>query len=339
MLARGKRPLAIFSLALLVIVVLGVWAVGLVGSQPRAIHAASGTPDLGVHAGQTRHATGVRGAGIKSGSSPLQYNGGPVMVSKSRTYAIFWEPATLQDGTATHVSATYNKLIRRYFNDVGGQGLYNNNTQYYQIAGGTTSHIKNASSLASYYIDKSAYPASGCVDVSAPHGCLTDAQIQAEVTKVMGIKGWTGGLQHIFFVFTSYGEGSCFDSTNTQCAFSLYCAYHGEFTSGSTPILYANMPYTGTSLQACGVSTSPNGDQDADSTINVTSHEHMETVTDPELNAWYDSAGNEIGDKCAWNFGSVTLDGGLANQVWNSHFYILQQEWDNATSSCVQSGP
>jgi hypothetical protein len=62
------------------------------------------------------------------------------------------------------------------------------------------------------------------------------------------------------------------------------------------------------------------------------------SVTDPNLNAWYDSAGAENGDKCAWNFGTLDEDGGMANQQWNGHFYVLQQEWDNAVSGCVQQG-
>lgn len=36
---------------------------------------------------------------------------------------------------------------------------------------------------------------------------------------------------------------------------------------------------------------------------NVTSHEQMESATDPLLNAWLDSQGQEIGDKCNFTFG------------------------------------
>ena len=70
------------------------------------------------------------------------------------------------------------------------------------------------------------------------------------------------------------------------------------------------------------------------------SHEITEATTDPELNAWYDTAnGEEIGDLCAWNFGTPTWDGGLANQKWNAHFYDLQLEYNNHTASCVRLGP
>ena len=88
-------------------------------------------------------------------------------------------------------------------------------------------------------------------------------------------------------------------------------------------------------LNGCGVSDSPNNDIDADSTINVLSHEQMEAVTDPLLNAWYDVLGNEIGDKCAWNFGTINLDANLANAQLHNNFYLVQQERSNADSGCV----
>ena len=283
-----------------------------------------------------RHLFKARGIGSNSRSdsaNALLYNGGPVMNS-SVTYAIFWEPTTLQDGTGTQVSTTYNSLLQNYFGDIGGSGVYNVNTQYYD----STGHIANNSTFGGSWIDTSAYPTSQCTDSATPQNCLTDAQIQTEVASAMTANNWTSGPTHMFFVFTSSGEGSCFDSGSSACAFTQYCAYHSFFSdSNNQPIIYANMPYTGTNLDACGVTTSPNNDFAADSTINVTSHEHMEAVTDPQLNAWYDAQGNENGDKCAWNFGTPSLDNGNANVQWNSHFYLVQQEWSNASSGCTLS--
>jgi len=263
----------------------------------------------------------------------LTYNGGPVMHS-SVTYAIFWEPPTLQDGSSTQVSSTYNSILQNYFGDIGGSGVYAIATQYHD----TTGTIANNSTFGGAWTDTSAYPASQCSDSATPQDCMTDAQIQDEVTKALAANNWTSGRTHMFFVFTSTNEGSCFDSGSSSCAFTQYCAYHSFYSDNNNqPIIYANMPYTGTNLSACGVSSSPNNDFDADSTINVTSHEHMEAVTDPQLNAWYDSQGNEIGDKCAWNFGVLTLDNNAANVQWNSHFYLVQQEWSNAISGCALS--
>lgn len=264
-----------------------------------------------------------------NGTGLLLYYGGPTMQSTSTNYTIFWEPPALQDGTATHVSPTYNSLIEQYFNDVGGSGLYNNNTQYYD----TTGHIVNNSTLGGVWIDTSSYPPSGCADTYTPHGCLNDGQLRAEVVNAMAVNGWSGGTNHAFFVFTAWGEGSC----HGDCAFSNFCAFHNYFISNGSPVTYANLPYMGTDLPNCGTKTSPNNDFDADSTINYLSHEHMEIVTDPLLNAWHDLNGNETGDRCGARFGLINLDGGLANEQWNGHYYIVQEEWSNATAGCVQS--
>jgi hypothetical protein len=100
---------------------------------------------------------------------------------------------------------------------------------------------------------------------------------------------------------------------------------------------YANMPYV-ENVSGCDAGYHPNGLGDA--TINVTSHEHNETITDPNGNAWFDRAGYENGDKCAWYFGSQigSTSYGQYNQLINGHPYELQEEYSNATRSCVLTG-
>jgi len=70
-------------------------------------------------------------------------------------------------------------------------------------------------------------------------------------------------------------------------------------------LIYANMPYADQNKAgaACDIQPHPNGNQ-ADATINVASHEHIESVTDPYGTGWYDANGYEIADLCAWTFGS-----------------------------------
>src|SRR4029077_16158279 len=99
--------------------------------------------------------------------------------------------------------------------------------------------------------------------------------------------------------------------------------------------IYANQPYA--KHAGCDEGQYPNGN-DSDPTINVVSHEHNEAITDPKLNAWYDAQGQEIGDKCAWTFGSVSgPNGGEYNQTINNHHYFLQEEWSNNGSACLQT--
>ena len=64
----------------------------------------------------------------------------------------------------------------------------------------------------------------------------------------------------------------------------------------------------------------------------------MEAATDPFGNAWFaGSLSGEIGDLCNFVFGTRDANGG--DVVWNSHEYIVQEEWDNKASGCVISGP
>jgi len=280
----------------------------------------------------------------------LTYHGGPVMTT-AVTYAIFWTPPTLQNGAASGLSAAYENIITNFLSLYPGHSIANNNTQYYSTSSSGffhfTSYITNTGSFAASYVDTTPYPASACSDPVTPSNCLSDAQIQAEVSKVMASQGWTGGLNHIFFVYTGSGEGSC---SSSGCAYTDYCGYHGYFNSGTTPVLYANMPYAAAGY--CQAGSSPNGALDGDSAANITSHELTEAMTDPELNAWYSASGSEIGDLCAWNYGTNTWDGGLANESWPvslSSLYLighppvynfeLQMEYNNHTASCVQVGP
>ncbi|HLH63420.1 MAG TPA: PQQ-binding-like beta-propeller repeat protein [Ktedonobacteraceae bacterium] len=264
---------------------------------------------------------------------PVQYHGGPVM-RQTITYAIFWEPPTLQDGTPARVSNRYNRLLMGYFNDVGGTELYDNNTQYYDNSG----HIVNSSAFGAAWVDTSPYPPSGCSYLAMPANCLNDAQIQAEVARAMDVNGWAAGLNHIFYVYTARKEGSCLDSSSKSCAFTNYCAYHSTFSIDGQTVIYANIPYAGTDLAACGVPYAPNGSLDSDSAINITSHEQMEAVTDPQLNAWYNAEGEEIGDICAWNFNDLRLNHNTANVDWQNHFYIVQREWSNVFGQCILRG-
>ncbi|HLZ08578.1 MAG TPA: hypothetical protein VKT80_08330, partial [Chloroflexota bacterium] len=136
---------------------------------------------------------------------------------------------------------------------------------------------------------------------------------------------------------TAKGIGSCF--SGSECAFTVYCAYHSWMGGGTTATLYANMPYADTSPAGCDAGQHPNNN-DADATLNVTSHEHNETITDEQASAWFDSAGFENGDKCNFTFG--TLHGTTPGRLWtnkiNGHHYFIQEEWSNATSRCVQKG-
>ncbi len=262
-------------------------------------------------------------------TSNLSYHNGPVMRTNT-VYAIYWIPSGFR------VSANYQSLINGFFQNVAADNgkttnVYYSDTQYYD----TTGSIAYNSTLGGAWLDTSAYPANGCTD-SYTSVCLSDAQLQTEVSRAISANGWTAGPTHMFFVFTPQNVGSC---SGSSCAYSQFCAYHGWFGSGSTVTLYANQPYAMWVPSACDSGQHPNGD-DADATINVVSHEHNEGITDEQGSAWYDRRGYENGDKCAWNFGTSlgSTTYGQYNQVIGTGKYYLQQEWSNYSSKCVLTG-
>jgi hypothetical protein len=266
---------------------------------------------------------------LSARTSNLTYHNGPVMHTNA-TYAIYWIPSGYS------VQSGYQSVINGYFSNVAAASGQSSNvywagTQYYDGSG----NITYSSSFKGAINDTDSFPASGCSD-SDTSVCLTDAQLQTEIAHVITANGLPTGLGTEYFLFTPKNVGSC---SGTACAFTYFCAYHSNGTVNGQTFLYANMPYAAFVPSACSSGQSPNGN-DADATINVTSHEHNETITDPLGTAWYDRSGNEDGDKCAWNFGSPLggSSGAEYNQVINGAHYYLQQEWSNHSSGCVLKG-
>jgi hypothetical protein len=277
-----------------------------------------------------------------TGSGPLEYHGGPVMHTNT-THAIYWGT------TGPLLTAAYQSLITGYLQNVGlASGAPNNvyavDTQYYDGSG----HIQYASSYAGSYVDSTTPIPDHCSSAYAGtritvHGCITDADVQAEVARVAAAQGWTPGPASMFLVFTPKDVGSCFDLVHHACAYSEYCAYHSNFVdSQSRDVIYSDEPHPDTSDPTginspgiCDRGQHPNGDV-ADAAINLASHEHIEAITDPNGDAWSDSSGNEIADKCAWMFGKPLGTTGLGNynqSIATGHYYV-QQEWSNADGGC-----
>lgn len=282
----------------------------------------------------------AKSASHTSGGSNLSYHNGPVMLSNT-VYTIYWEPGA----AGTSMVSGYQSVIDGFFSNVAAAGAATSTSNVYAIDtqyGNSTTKISYSWNFGGSFVDTSSLPANACSDSVTKSYCLSDAQIQAEIQKDLATSGWSSGSlpaaspTNLFMMLTPQNVGSC--TSSSSCAFTQYCAYHGYFGSGTQTVYYANMPYAGTDPSACGTGQSPNTNPDADSEINILSHEHNEAITDEHLSAWYDRRGYEIGDKCAWNFGSslgTTTSGAEYNQVINGNPYYLQQEWSNQSSGCA----
>ncbi len=293
-----------------------------------------------VHFFLTPHAYRMAGSPSdeRQGSPPLVDHGGPIM-HKEVSYAIFWDPSQLQDGTPTQgINRKYKKLISKYFGNTNGSALFHNNVQYT-----SQGSVPKRTAFAQAWVDTTPFPTGHCSYSDVGSNCVTDADIQARVVADAAAHGISSSTSDMFFVFTPENEGSCFDSGCSAPAYEYYCAYHGNIPNAGGNLIYANMPFpTVKSGNNCyyapgGKQQFPSGDVNADAVLNVTSHEQIEAITDPLLNAWYDAAGYEIGDECAWDFGSTLADGGDVDL--NGQPYGLQKEASNASQNCVLAGP
>jgi hypothetical protein len=131
---------------------------------------------------------------------------------------------------------------------------------------------------------------------------ISDSQIRNFIAGLFNSGQVTASDNIIYGVYLPSGMKVTM-SGGASC--STVCGYHGHFNYGGRDIRYAVFPYLNCS--ACSLSNLTVADM---MTI-VASHEIREAVTDPMLNAWYDQAGYEADDKCAWHNLYRMTDGGF----------------------------
>jgi hypothetical protein len=268
----------------------------------------------------------------------VDYNGGPVMPSNTN-YAVYWRPSG-----APAYPADYQPGLNRYFEDLahdsgGTQNVDSVSAQYNDTAGDFALY---SSQFGGALIDTDPYPANGCKQAPI---CLTDAQLQTELKSFVKAHGLPHDLSHEYFLLTPPGVEDCFTAGGAECSAGsnrpVYCAYHGNIPLAEGEIIYSNDPYVTENL-GCDDGNHPNGSTSDGALEGGLSHEHNESITDPEPNnAWTDIGAEtgEIGDKCSESTGTAlgtAANGATYNQVLNGHFYWYQQEWSNQTKRCLQ---
>jgi hypothetical protein len=338
-----------------------------------------------------------------------------------KAYAIYWDPTASYFGD-------WQEEINKFFQAVGADteslgDVFAVDTQY------TDKTNKPAAGKFTFfgaYTDTHKYPAAACVDPAplslGAKTCLTDSQIQEELTSFIAQHSLQKGMGAIFYLLTPPGVTVCLDKAATSCSDyeatpesyeKSFCSYHSDINPGglstgdANTVLYAAIPWTAHGLgnyhladevqaydcQDGGFDPSskpfvekkekakeitekeqedfekgtpeqknatlearahegphqqepnqkgkgPDGSPDvglADLIINQVAVEQQNTVTNPLLNAWHDSAKRELTDECRNFFassddlalgGSVaeneeTYAGTLYNQTINTiHYYL-----------------
>ena len=242
-----------------------------------------------------------------TGGNGIDYHGGPIITGTTDVYFIWYGDWTQDPGAQT--------ILTDLANNIGGSPYFNINTTYYNAAG--------------QYVSNSVHYAGATTDNYSQGPVLTDMSVQTIVQDAISSHRLPSDTNGVYFVLTS---GDVQEATGFG---AVYCGWHTNGTINGADIKYSFVgDPSPTWMNTCAwQNTGPNGGGGGDAMASVVAHELEEAVTDPDLNAWYDSSGNENADKCAWTFDpSYTAPNGAeANMKLGSRDYLIQRNWVNAT--------
>ena len=274
----------------------------------------------------------------------MAYFGGHVQVAP-KIYLVLWGwgetgafdhanpgmPASDPDGAG--------QRMLNFIKALGGTTWAGVQTQYYETVNGTNTTISNpANQFGGVWYD----------NTNPIHDNLADIELAQEAQRAVAHFGTTGLLNSQFIIATPQKDNAAGFNSGAG-----YCAWHDYTVPSVYPgvqqgISFTNMPYVLNLGESCGEHSVNAGYWAGllDGFTIVLGHEIEETVTDPgaeetaadgtQLGAWFDFAGWENGDKCAWTgdtFGltnPTVFPGGLNNIKGNDgKLYPVQSLWSN----------
>jgi hypothetical protein len=254
-----------------------------------AAAAQAGAPPRAESMGLVTGVANAKGeASGKSTSPSLIYHGGPVMTNGAAVTAIYW-------GTSWSGSDPKIGWLGKFYGGVGGSSYVGTNTEYTDASG---AHVSRSVTYNGAIVDNAA----------APKNAPQVSDILGEVTKV--IKNPVPNGYYPVYVDTARKNAH-------------YCAWHTFGTVNGVTVQFGFFFDLDGDPGCDPISPVTTYSQGVAALANVSGHELSEMLTDPNLNAWYDSAGAENSDKCAWTFGARPVRfGGVA---WK-----IQGNWSNA---------
>jgi len=233
------------------------------------------------------------------GKTPnMTYHNGSIMTT-AITKAIFW-------GTTWKETDEKVTGMDQWYSGFNGSNYAMTNIEYTGSngrVGAVTKHLGHA------------------LDTSASAGGGSTSTILAKVCNVIQDPDPSGNGYYAVYTDTPRGHAT-------------YCAYHSYGTCGGTPVQFAYFFKLDGDPGCDPQDTSGLHSQGLAAIANVSGHELSEALTDPSSpGAWYDSAGSENGDKCAWTFNVPLVE------FSNGSRWKIQGEWSNAAYSAGTGYP
>ena len=215
--------------------------------------------------------SGPTGQAVHLGNG-INYNVGPVMRANPVPIYLIWYGNW--NGTGSNTART-KTLIEHFISVLGGSPYELINTTY----GDNTGDVSGNVSLG------------GSVIIAATQN-LTDAGVQSVVANAISSGALPRNANGIYFVLTSSG----ISETSGFC--TQYCGFHTHATLGGVDIKYAFVGNpdrcpSGCEVQTTGPNSPAPGVGGADGMVFQIAFQQNETLSDPDLNAWFDSLGRE----------------------------------------------
>jgi phosphate-induced protein 1 len=299
------------SLAICMFVIFGLAGAAYAGADDSGPSQVAEPGPPGVIHPINRHGLGLTApTGSNSPSSnPISYHGGPV-INTPAIYLIWYGNWNRSSGSDT---PSGQQIVRDFAASIGGSPYFSMNTSYSNLA-------YNA------IVSGGATFANEATDAYSRGSRLRDADVLKVVTGAISANALPYDANGVYFVLTSS------DVTEQSGFCTRYCGWHTATSSSVGRIRYSFVGNANRCLNACAIqSTGPNGNAGVDAMVSVIAHELDEATTDPDLNAWYDSSGQENADKCAWTFGhfQYQVNGAWANVHLGSRDYLIQRNLDH----------
>jgi hypothetical protein len=280
----------------------------------------------GVQPDTFSHSVTPSGDTVVTGNG-INYNGGPILSGSPVPIYIIWYGnwnggAKPSDSMAT-VSAIEGFLGSA---SLGGSSYEAINTTY----GSTTANVSGHLNFTAHSFDN-----------YSQGNKFGDRALPTIISNAIS-KGLPNDPNGVYIVLTSS------DVSETSGFCRTYCGFHTHNTIDGNDLKYAYIGNVDKCPSGCEIqSTGPNspaaGVGGIDGIANVATHETEEAITDPDLNAWFDSSGNEDADKCNFKFGPTTTcttsngctsagaaAGAKFNQTFGGHDWMIQMEWENS---------
>lgn len=251
-------------------------------------------------------AKGAKPAKTGGGSPDMTLHGGDIMTNAA-VQAIFW-------GTSWGTNPG-DKIgeMDLYYQGFGGSNYAGTSDEYSGVSG------DKVSSTVTY--------SGHFVDTTRAAGGNNTSTILAEVCKVIP-NPQTNGYYPVYTDLPRKGN---------------YCAYHSWGSCGGVNVQFGFFWKLDGDAGCDPVSSITTYSQGTAALANVSGHELSEARTDPRGAGWFDSSGEENGDKCAWSFNAsfVTFKNGTEWKIqgeWSNHAFDTGTGYANNSGQkgCLQ---